>query len=282
MAQQTRRAPGRPKKADTQPAAPAVVAEAPKPKAKKSVPIKQRIQENKACVYEALKNKGVAFMLMTKQLRIYDEESDSIRIARYCPNEDSIWKENQSELSKVEPITFRDGYLTVRADQPNLRAFLDIHPANVANGGKMFKKIDNKVNSEKEVEKEFEVFDAISLVKSSELNDLLAVALYFKVNIDRNISEIKFDLLKIAKKNPSGFIQSFDDPTVKCKATIRQALEYQVIRSSKDSVRWYDSNGVIVSVPHGQDPVDIMSRFCLTEKGASVYASIQDELERVA
>jgi len=25
-----------------------------------------------------------------------------------------------------------------------------------------------------------------------------------------------------------------------------------------------------------------MSRFCLTEKGASVYASIQDELERVA
>ena len=58
MAQQTRRAPGRPKKADTQPAAPAVVAEAPKPKAKKSVPIKQRIQENKACVYEALERKS--------------------------------------------------------------------------------------------------------------------------------------------------------------------------------------------------------------------------------
>ena len=77
-------------------------------------------------------------------------------------------------------------------------------------------------------------------------------------------------------------MKAFDDPTVKCKATIRQAIEYQVIRSSRDSVRWYDSNGVIVSVPHGQDPVDIMSRFCLTEKGASVYASIQDELERVA
>lgn len=281
MAQQTRRAPGRPKKAQTQPAAPDVVAEAPKPKAKKSVPIKQRINESRACTYEALKNKGVAFMLMTKQLRIYDEESDSIRIARYCPNEDSIWKENQSELSKVEPITFRNGYLTVRADQPNLRDFLDIHPSNVANGGNMFKKIDNKVNSEKEVEKEFEVFDAVSLVKSSDLNDLLAVALYFKVNIDRNVSEIKFDLLKIAKKNPSEFIKSFDDPIVKCKATIRQATDYQIIKSSKDSVRWYDSNGIIVSVPHGQDPVDIMSRFCLTEKGSSVYAQIQDELDRI-
>ena len=281
MAQQTRRAPGRPKKAQTQTAAPAVAAEAPKPKAKKSVPIKQRTNESRACTYEALKNKGVAFMLMTKQLRIYDEESDSIRIARYCPNEDSIWKENQSELSKVEPITFRNGYITVRADQPNLRAFLDIHPSNVANGGNMFKKIDNKVNSEKEVEKEFEVFDAVSLVKSSDLNDLLAVALYFKVNIDRNVSEIKFDLLKIAKKNPSEFIKSFDDPIVKCKATIRQAMDYQIIKSSNDSVRWYDSNGIIVSVPHGQDPVDIMSRFCLTEKGSSVYAQIQDELDRI-
>ena len=53
----------------------------------------------------------------------------------------------------------------------------------------MFKKIDNKVNSEKEIEKEFEIFDAISLVKNSELNDLLAVALYFKINIDRPVSK---------------------------------------------------------------------------------------------
>ena len=282
MAQQTRRAPGRPKKADTQPAAPVVVAEAPKPKAKKSISIKQNIQEETSCAYQALKHKGVAFMLMTKEIRVYDKESDSIRIARYCPNENSIWRDEQSEVSRVEPIIFKDGFLTAKKEQPNLRKFLDIHPSNEANGGSHFKKIDTKVNSEKEVEKEFEVFDAISLVKNSELNDLLAVALYFKINIDRPVSEVKYDLLKVAKKSPGSFVKAFDDPTVKCKATIRQAIEYQVIRSSRDSVRWYDSNGVIVSVPHGQDPVDIMSRFCLTEKGASVYASIQDELERVA
>ena len=280
MAQQTRRAPGRPKKAETQEAAP--VAEAPKPKAKKNLAIKQKISQSRSCTYEALKNKGVAFMLMTKELRVYDEGTDSIKIARYCPNEDSIWKEDQSEISKVEPIVFRNGFLTVRADQPNLRKFLDIHPSNVANGGNMFKKIDNKVNSEKEIEKEFEIFDAISLVKNSELNDLLAVALFFKINIDRPVSEVKFDLLKVAKKNPTQFVKSFDDPVVKCKATIRQALEYQIIKTDKSSVRWYDSNGLIASVPHGQDPVDILARFCLTEKGASTYASIQDELERIA
>ena len=142
--------------------------------------------------------------------------------------------------------------------------------------------IDTKKDTKKIVEKEFKVFDAVSLVKNSDLNDLLAVGLYFNINIDRPVTEIKHDLLMLAKKNPTSFIASFDDPVVKCKATIRQAIDYQVIKSAKDSVRWYDSNGVIVSVPHGQNPVDIMSRYCLTDKGSSVLAEISDQLERLA
>jgi len=86
----------------------------------------------------------------------------------------------------------------------------------------------------------------------------------------------------IAKKKPQSFVQSFDDPIVKCKATIRQALDYQIVKSSRDAMRWFDSNGIIVSVPHGQDAVDVMSRFCLTEKGASVLATLEDQLERLA
>ena len=115
--------------------------------------------------------------------------------------------------------------------------------------------------------------------KSSDLDDLLAVAIYFKVSIDRKTSEIKYDLLQIAKKNPNKFIQSFDDPAVKMKALLRQAKDYQVIKMVKDSVRWFDSNSMIVSVPHGQDPEDIMVRFCLTEKGASVVAEIEKQLD---
>jgi len=259
------------------------VMDAPKPQAKKQAPIfKRTVQENTSKVYEALKNKGPAFMIMSRKISIYDKETDSIRTARYCPNENSIWMDEQSENSRTEPIIFRDGYLTVRAEQPNLRHFLDLHPSNVSNGGSQFKVIDTKSDAESVVKKEFEVFDAISMIKNSDTNDLLSVALYFKVNIDRQMSEIKHDLLMIAKKKPAAFVQAFDDPIVKCKATIKQALDYQVIKNSRDSVRWYDSNGIIVSVPHGQDSIDIMSRFCLTEKGASVLASIQDELDKLA
>lgn len=281
MEKKTRRTGGqsKPEPAKTE----AAVMDAPKPQAKKQAPaFKRTVQENTSKVYQALKNKGPAFMIMSRKISVYDKSTDSLRTARYCPNENSIWMDEQSDNSRTEPIIFRDGFLTVRPDQPNLRNFLELHPSNVSNGGNEFKVIDTKSDAESVVKKEFEVFDAISMIKNSDTNDLLSVALYFKVDIDRQMSEIKHDLLIIAKKKPAAFIQAFDDPIVKCKATVKQALDYQVIKSRKDSVRWYDSNGIIVSVPHGQDAIDIMSRFCLTEKGASVLASIQDELDRLA
>jgi hypothetical protein len=261
-----------------------VVVETPKPQPAKpkSPGIKRRVETSKGAVYEALNNKGPAYMLMSRKLSIYDPETDSLRTARYCPNENSIWKDEQSENSKTSPIIFRDGYLTVKATEPNLRKFLDIHPSNTANGGMAFKKVDQRKDAEKIIEQEFKVFDAVSLIKTSDVNDLLAVSLFFKVNINRQMTEIKHDLLRIAKNKPEMFIKSFDDPVVKCKATIKQALDYQIIKDSKDSIRWYDSNGIIVSVPHGQDSVDIMSRFCLTDKGSSVLADIKDQLDKLA
>jgi len=35
-------------------------------------------------------------------------------------------------------------------------------------------------------------------------------------------------------------------------------------------------------VPVGQDPLDVMVRFCLTEKGSSVLSSLEERLERLA
>lgn len=253
-----------------------------KPKKKAAPKIKQRITENQAAVYESFKNKGPAYMIMTRNVRVYDEESDRVRFANYCPAEPSIWKDEQSSDSRIEPIIFRSGYLTVGKDNPTLRQFLDVHPANKANGGNQFGIVNKKQEAEQEIEKEFSVHEAITLIKETDFNDLLAVAIYFKVNIDRKASEVKFDLLKLAKSKPNEFIQAFDDPMVKTRAVLRQANDYQLINVKPDSVRWFDSNSLIVSVPHGQDPVTILTRFCLTERGASVLSDLEDQLERLA
>ena len=55
-----------------------------------------------------------------------------------------------------------------------------------------------------------------------------------------------------------------------------------MINVKSNGVYWFDSNSLIVSVPVGQDPVDVMVRFCLTEKGASVLGDLEDRLEKLA
>lgn len=276
MSQTTRRAPGRPKQAQTEdnalPATP--------PPAKKKVSLKRSEQDHYiARVYEIPQKAGIVYMIPQKGVTVYDSENDTVREMRYCPNEPSIWVDEQSANAKREAIVFRNGKLVVPREKPNLRKFLDVHPQNIANGGQIFRQMDDAKDAEIKLNEEMNQFEAVSMIKNSDLEDLLAVALFFNVNIDRKTSEIKYDLLQIAKKTPSKFIQAFDDPSVKMKALVRQAKEYQIINVAKDSVRWFDSNSMIVSVPHGQDPEDIMVRFCLTEKGSSVVADIERQLE---
>ena len=250
------------------------------PPAKKKVLLKRKEQDpHVARVYEIPQKAGIVYMIPQKGVTVYDQSEDTVREMRYCPNEPSIWVDEQSENARREAIVFRNGKLVVPREKPNLRNFLDRHPQNMANGGNLFKEMDQAKDAEVKLNEEMNQFDAISMIKNSDLEDLLSVALFFKVNIDRRTSEIKYDLLQIAKSTPTKFIQAFDDPAVKMKAIVRQAKDYQIIKVANDSVRWFDSNSLIVSVPHGQDPEDIMVRFCLTEKGSSVVSDIEKQLD---
>jgi len=272
----TKKAPGRPKR--VQPDAP-VASPAP---AKKKPSIKRKEQVNFNKEFEIPKNGGVVFLLPQKGVTIYDNDKDTVREIRYCPNEPSIYIDEQSQNARREAITFREGRIFVPKDKPNLRLFLEAHPLNMANGGQLFKEVNKKVEAEQELKKEFLQNEAIMMVREKSIEELLPVAIYFNVNIDQPTSEIRFNLLRIAKKKPSEFIEAFDSPQVQVRSTVKQAADYQILNVKKDGVYWFDSNGLIVSVPVGQDPVDVMVRFCLTEKGSSVLSSLEERLERLA
>jgi hypothetical protein len=110
----------------------------------------------------------------------------------------------------------------------------------------------------------------------------LAVAIYHGININASTSDIRYNLLNVAKRKPQEFIDSFDSPEVMTRSTVQQAKDYQFIKTSASGVYWFDSNQLIVSVPAGMDPVDVMTRFCLTEKGASVLSNLEEKLSKLA
>ena len=160
--------------------------------------------------------------------------------------------------------------------------FLDKHPYNKLNGGGVFYLVDTEVDADKELEKEFAVTDAVAMVRDTEIGDLLPVALFYNINVDRPTSEIRFDLLKEAKSNPSRFIEAFDNPMVRARSVVKQANDYQIINLKSDGCYWFDSNRLIVAVPAGHTAIEVMTRFCMTEKGAAVFATLEESLEKLS
>ena len=260
-----------------------VAAEEVKPiqasKAKRTIKRKETILQH--AEYEIPKNAGIVYMLPQKGITVYDSEKDTVREMRYCPNEPSIWADEQGDNARKETVAFREGKLFVPREKPNLRLFMDKHPMNMANGGKIFRQVDKKKDAENELAKEFKLNEAISMVRDKDINELLPIALYFGVNINTPVTEIRYNLLNIAKKKTQDFIEAFDSPQVQTRSTVQQAKDYQIINVKSDGTYWFDSNRLIVSTPVGQDSMDVMVRFCLTEKGASVLSTLEDRLDRL-
>lgn len=222
---------------------------------------------------------GNVYLLSQKRTTIFDEESGKVRELRYCEGENSVFRDEQSDYATKSPIVFRDKNLFVRPEQPNLQIFLELHPGNSANGGNIFSMIDETAKVEKTVVDEFLVHDAITLLRSKDLDELMAVAISFSIDTERPASEIKHDLLLKAKASPQVFIDSFDNPVVAMKAKLRQAEKLQIVKLQEDAIRWYDTNKVIIVVPVGKEPMDIFVRYCLTEAGSAVVSQIEKEMQ---
>ncbi len=257
------------------------VKEAPAKQVKKSAPIKRRVEAPTSRVYQTVNGGGIVNMIQSKGITIFDEESGQVREMRYCPNEPSIWRDEQSDSARKEAVVFRNGNLIVPRTKPNLMEYLDRHPGNQANGGNNFKLVDNKKDAQINLEKEFSVSEAIIAVRDKSIEELLPIAIYFGMNIDRNASEIRFDLLQRAKKNPSEFLGAFDSPIVKVRALVKQCESYQIIALKNDGAYWFDSNKMIVANPAGHDCDDTLARFLMTEKGATTHASLEERLEKL-
>tara|TARA_R100001463_G_scaffold105312_1_gene159806 strand:+ start:1358 stop:2206 length:849 start_codon:yes stop_codon:yes gene_type:complete len=282
MQTKEKRSTGRPK-IQNEAVAEAPVMEAPiKASTKKKRSIKRKETVSTISEYEIIKGGGIVFMLPQKGVTIYDKENDTVREIRYCPNEPSIFVDEQSENALRESVIFNNSRLFIPKEKPNLKKFLELHPSNTLNGGSLFKVVNKTKDASEELEKEFLVSDAISIVRDRDINDLLAIAMYYGININADTTEIRYNLLRIAKSKPKDFLQSLDSPEVTCRSSVKQAGDYQIIALKSNGVYWFDSNALIISVPVGQDPIDTMVRFCLTEKGASTFSLIEEKLDKLS
>ncbi len=260
---------------------------APKAAPKKSAPVAQKVKRD--LVEEARQNKlyrlpsggGIWYKLKQTNITVFDEETGLVRQLRYSPNENSVFADEQGENIIREQIIFRNKELYVPYNKPNLMKYLDLHPDNFANGGNRFELVNNEAKAEVEIEQEFAMVDAVGMVRDKSIDELLPVALYLGISVNQKNMEIKRELLQEAKSNPVRFIKMFDNPQVQTRSTIMNAVDFQILRADADGLKWYDSGKLIVSTPAGQETLDVATRFCLTERGATVFEEIERQLSKI-
>jgi len=231
-------------------------------------------------IYQLVEGGGIWFKLSQKDITIYDSEKDTVRSIRYCSNEPSIYVDEQSQNGRRAQIIFVDKMLGVPASQPNLQDYLDKHPGNVKNGGTTFFEINHEQKTDTLIQDEFLIHDAISLIREKSIDELIPVILYLGISLEQRNQEIRRELLIEAKSNPKAFIELFDNPLVRMRASISLAASHGILRINQDGVFWTDSNRLILATPVGQDGVDMMTKFCLSEKGSLVHQEILKRLEK--
>jgi hypothetical protein len=244
--------------------------------APKKTPTSRKPSAPKPVVFSVATGGGIWMKLRQSNVVVFDEEKGYNRELRFCPAEKSIFKEEQSDTAIREQIVFVEGSLTVQHTNPSLLAYLRLHPDNTANGGSLFNEVNTEVDAAKELENEFALHDAIAVIKTSEIETLIPIALSYGISADMSSIEIKRALLQQAKANPASFMGLVDSPAVRLKADIITAIDFQILRETEDGMYWHDSNTLIMPTPLGKNTTDVFTRFLMTDKGNPV----RDELER--
>lgn len=252
-------------------------------------------RENKS--YRLLDDRsGTSFLLKVGRdmnLLIYDQKENVNKAIRHCPNEKSIFVEDQSKYAIVETIIFEHGYLEVPFNKPITQKFLDSHPDNLSNGGGWFEEVNDEVEASDYVDIEdlkHSIKDAI-IQKSKESDGIYALEMVasvitgsFSESTSLSLNELKRIIYIEIENNPDYFVDEkgnvniFDDQETQRKFIVLRALKDGIIKKSANgkTMSWGKTHKKIITAPIGVDLVDHFAEYLSTNEGILVAEEIKN------
>lgn len=244
-----------------------------------------RITENRAPLTWAIKS-GSDGNLIT-----FDEDKGYNRAIRHCPNEKSVFLDEQSQFAVLEPINFERGYLKVSAREQHTQKFLELSPENAANGGNVFYLVDAESEAKDDLVLDDLITEMKTIVKErSEAEDddayfdLQALASLIEGSWVHVADKPKNALRKIINKaiatNPrvfvkDGKIELFSQESKRAYFALR-ALAANIIHTSADgrSLIWKDTGKVITNVPSSHTAQDYLIEYLASDDGKMIIEKI--------
>ncbi len=238
---------------------------------------------------------GESFLLKTgknRKLLVFDEDKGFNRPIRHCPNEKSIFIDEQSDHALVDPIIFQFGQLEVPYKNQLTQKFLASHPDNVANGGSWFEEINDEIEAGEAIEQEELILDIKQVIrdKAKEDDGIYALEMVAAVLLDSVVKagdmgkeELKRVIYQEVDRNPFYFVDDegevniFDDESLQRKYLTLRALKDGILKKSANnkSIMWTKGKKVIATAPQGLDLIDYFADFLSTDDGILVLEEIK-------
>ena len=210
----------------------------------------------------------------------FDEQNNVNRPLRYAINQKSAFEDEQDGNAIVEPVIFENGFLSVPKTNPVLQEFLYYHPLN----GRTFVEVDHEKDAAKEVESLSAEVDALIQARQLSLEQLETVSrvLFGKDPSRFTTAELKRDVLVFAKKDPKGFLNVLEDPTLRLQANVHVFFENKLLtfRNGQKEV-WFNTGSnkkKMVTVPYGQDPYFTVAEFLKSDEGIDALKMLENNI----
>jgi len=234
------------------------------------------LKGNKQPVIYKISSKHTA----SKPLLYFDEEVGYNRELRYATNQPSPFVDEQKGVATLGHILFRNGILAVPKQKVALQTLLSLyHPSK----GSTYTENDEVATATDQVgwiELEFEALSAAKQMNIDEMEAVLRVEKGSAVS-KMSSSEVKRDVLVMAKNNPAMFLEVANDDNVQLRNLGIKAVEQNIIALSGDgrTFKWKSNGRKLFTVPFDEHPYSALAAWFKTDEGLEVLATLEKRLK---
>lgn len=261
------------------------------------------IDPEKTYVFETLmKSETPRHEILGAMCKIFDPIEQRIREIRYIPSAGSIFVEDQDkqdpELKRrdLPYVGFYFNQLVVLGEDQRLVEFLLAHDRYDGNKrplskeGAKFRLVDKEQYNTAEKKRHSVVLDALKMIEETKEEDLMPVARIIFGITDESETGTLNKLRELVMKpkgereqqtNADKLLNNLNDPLVRRKYTVQQAIDKGILKVESDKVLWGEENGAfITSVASKNNPVSQISdiaKYSMTKDGERFYKILKEK-----
>jgi len=210
----------------------------------------------------------------------FDKQTGNQEELRYATNQNSPLVSEQKGQATLGHIIFENGILNVPKEKQNLQKLLSLYHPGL---NKKYTEFDPTAEAEDdldELELETQAMTAAFEMDIDQAESIVRVEAGSRVN-KMSSKEIKRDLVLMARRNPSLFLELANDDNVQLRNIAIRATESNIIKLSQDhrTFSWAENDRKLMTVPFDENPYSAMAAFFKTDEGVQIFRSIEKKLK---